>query len=340
MTFFNKKTEVMKIELTPHGRYLLSIGKLKPSRYRFFDEGVIYDTTGSVNIGGTPEHQSDVDNRLVNETPLLKGNPNLSGVTTSINNYQAVDVIIKEQRFNIKDDTINALARPLGTVKSDKINTTAFGIKVYDSQVNSALKYFNSDSSADVNIPQIEIQVAYSASITNSGVNNQFDTTTDYQSDLFDSGEIYNISPEIPIIEILEKNGIDEKENFSVSVFKVFKDLTPALPFQTVVNNTEYTKMRLEKQQKEIVDGMLVEEEELFLNQSVSLIDETELKHYFNLTYDYNILDSEFCRQIGNIPVKNIYLDKKIKCPDLDLPEEEFSIYSTSVLPSDLEDCD
>ena len=33
MTFFNKKTDVIDIELTPYGRYLLSIGKLKPKYY-------------------------------------------------------------------------------------------------------------------------------------------------------------------------------------------------------------------------------------------------------------------------------------------------------------------
>lgn len=31
MAFFNKKTDVMDIELTPYGRYLLSIGRLKPA---------------------------------------------------------------------------------------------------------------------------------------------------------------------------------------------------------------------------------------------------------------------------------------------------------------------
>jgi hypothetical protein len=30
MTFFNKKEDVLKIELTPHGRKLLSMGKMKP----------------------------------------------------------------------------------------------------------------------------------------------------------------------------------------------------------------------------------------------------------------------------------------------------------------------
>jgi hypothetical protein len=342
MTFFNKKTEVMKVELTPYGRYLLSIGKLKPARYKFFDEGVIYDSSGSITHRDQPEHQSDVNNRITNETPLLKGNPNLSGVQTDYNNYQAVDVITKEQRLNVKDDTINVLTRPLGTVKSNGVNTPAFKIKVNESKITSALKFFNSDASTDVNIPQIDIVVAYTASITNSGITNQFDTTIDYQSDEFVSGETFNISPEIPIIEILEKNGMDEKENFSVSVYKVYDPINVLPPFINIpgVNNATYTKMKLENQQKEIVDGMLLDQEEIFLNQQITIIDETELKYYFNLVYDYSILDSEFCRQIGNMPVKNIYLDKKIKCPDLDLPTEEFSIYSTSVLPSDLEDCD
>ena len=46
MTFFNKKEDVFHIELTPHGRYLMSIGKLKPHHYKFFDD----DFLGNNNI--------------------------------------------------------------------------------------------------------------------------------------------------------------------------------------------------------------------------------------------------------------------------------------------------
>ena len=42
MTFFNKKTEVMQIEMTPYGRYLYSIGKFKPHSYEFVDEDILY----------------------------------------------------------------------------------------------------------------------------------------------------------------------------------------------------------------------------------------------------------------------------------------------------------
>jgi hypothetical protein len=43
VTFFNKKEDVFHIELTPYGRYLMSIGKLKPHHYKFFDDDIAYD---------------------------------------------------------------------------------------------------------------------------------------------------------------------------------------------------------------------------------------------------------------------------------------------------------
>ena len=38
MTFFNNKEQVIKFELTPYGRFLMSQGKLKPHSYEFIDD--------------------------------------------------------------------------------------------------------------------------------------------------------------------------------------------------------------------------------------------------------------------------------------------------------------
>ena len=52
MTFFDKKQDVLKIELTPYGRSLLSNGKLMPKYYAFFDDDIVYDitTTGGMRL--------------------------------------------------------------------------------------------------------------------------------------------------------------------------------------------------------------------------------------------------------------------------------------------------
>ena len=43
MKFFNQKEEVIDIQMTLYGKYLLSKGKFKPVYYCFFDDYVLYD---------------------------------------------------------------------------------------------------------------------------------------------------------------------------------------------------------------------------------------------------------------------------------------------------------
>tara|TARA_A100001015_G_scaffold321083_1_gene450028 strand:- start:3532 stop:4479 length:948 start_codon:yes stop_codon:yes gene_type:complete len=49
MSFFNKKEEVLEIQLTQYGKYLLSKGKFKPVFYSFSDDEILYDTAYAEN---------------------------------------------------------------------------------------------------------------------------------------------------------------------------------------------------------------------------------------------------------------------------------------------------
>ena len=91
MTFFNKKTEVMKVELTPLGRYKLSVGRLQPHHYRFFDNNVVYDSEAM----GVSEDQNDADARIRENTPILKQNPNITGVETMISIIETDDITVQ-----------------------------------------------------------------------------------------------------------------------------------------------------------------------------------------------------------------------------------------------------
>ena len=66
-TYFNKKEEVINLELTQYGKYLLSKGKLRPVYYSFFDDDVLYDGAH----GGVAENQNDIVTRI-KDTPNLK----------------------------------------------------------------------------------------------------------------------------------------------------------------------------------------------------------------------------------------------------------------------------
>lgn len=67
MTFFNSKEEVIDIELTPHGKHLLSKGVFKPVYYEFYDDDIIYD----YQYGGLVETQSQINSRI-KESPRTK----------------------------------------------------------------------------------------------------------------------------------------------------------------------------------------------------------------------------------------------------------------------------
>ena len=57
MSFFNKKEEVIDIQLTRYGKVLLSEGNFKPAYYQFFDDDIIYSQK-------SPNYTSELQNEV------------------------------------------------------------------------------------------------------------------------------------------------------------------------------------------------------------------------------------------------------------------------------------
>ena len=68
MLFMNKKEEVLDIQLTPHGRFLLSLGKLKPVYYSFHDSNILYDG----RYAGLSQLTKEIEDRIQHNTPQSK----------------------------------------------------------------------------------------------------------------------------------------------------------------------------------------------------------------------------------------------------------------------------
>ena len=80
-TFFNKKEEVIDLQLTPFGESLMSIGQLKPVYYAFFDDDILYDASGSAGI---TEVQNDVEPRIQDNTLNMKSQAVYSGIESNL----------------------------------------------------------------------------------------------------------------------------------------------------------------------------------------------------------------------------------------------------------------
>ena len=60
MSFFDRKEEVIDLQMTQFGKQLFADGEFKPVYYAFFDDDIIYD----INYTGHTEAQNETSERI------------------------------------------------------------------------------------------------------------------------------------------------------------------------------------------------------------------------------------------------------------------------------------
>lgn len=172
MEFFDKKQEVIDVELTSFGKQLLSRGLFKPVYYAFSDDGVTYDSkwmTGSI----LNESQSSVEPRIQEETPRLKTQYRKTGAEKAhfaggnssygdnlISIYESwVDVILDTNLglYESFAESEKLLENILGTKPVLNNYNPAWNLLSYHGEFSPSLttKYYTNKGVTVPNIPQI-----------------------------------------------------------------------------------------------------------------------------------------------------------------------------------------
>jgi len=228
MEFFNKKEEVLDVELTEYGKYLLSIGQLDPAYYAFFDDDVLYDVSGS----GYTEAQNDIERRIQYDTPQLKILANRTGVETRVGQFLAdlnltnagrqLDPANKVTQFRNQEPFANKgkiNAYPLGNSSIDSKYNPAWQLEVLsEPEISSSARYLQEGGSGRAlveQIPQININVDYEV-FFGDRLNMEKSITGLYE----DTNVYLALNDNYLLLELLENNTNYEKENFSIEVFE------------------------------------------------------------------------------------------------------------------------
>ena len=186
MSFFDKKEEVIDLQLTPYGRHLLSQGKLKPAYYAFLDDDIIYDSAAA----GFTESNHEVKERIINETPSTKAITTMNSVETTINEFH-VEEIQRATNMTIEgyqNEYLNSykplsdlnskfLQDTIGTSDPSKNKAPAWDVINLEGEIVKAARGVNSEvfsinsyvNDIDTptlvqNIPQIEVEIEYNIS--------------------------------------------------------------------------------------------------------------------------------------------------------------------------------
>jgi hypothetical protein len=323
MTFFNKKTEVMQIEMTPYGRYLYSIGKFKPHSYEFVDDDILYRASGSTEV------QEAAHSRIINETPKLKINRAYQDEGARQTERIAIDEKrVLQKKMTQRQNGLSSLGR--SSYSSD--NMPSFQVTMLQGTISGSSKTFETnrtfdgvkaeDISGSVHIPQIDVDIVVETTLKNLLRTNAFEGS-DLSSDTFDDGYYIDISYDSQIIHLKEFNSFYEKENFEIEVFLSASDGT-------------LQPMKMEKAKSFIVNDILIDgepSEEIIENRSNDF-----MEYYFDIEVDRQIDPEELCRVVEKLEINNQFLDEELICPDQ--RTDRFDIYATRVGPEDLEDCD
>ena len=337
MSFFNKKEEVIDLELTPLGELLLAEGAFSPVFYAFFDDDVLYDAAGAAGVG---EEQNDIEERIQTNTPALKTQYLFHGVETSVTALVALNrlaayfdpnVIENEQTFfppSIDGDF--SLIEPLGSMELGSENAPSWDIRVLKGELSGAINHMTSSAVGGENsevrrIPQLDFDFTYKVAIGYSGDIRPEDRQEQVIGQTYGDGTYLFLPGGIPelIFSVDEKNASSDTE-YDIEVFEVVSDITGINSKNRLVPKSFPGKIPT------IVNDILLDEEQI----ATMLRDERPptpdmAPYYFNIDTDLEIPEEQICELIRSLKTRGVEVDDiPYDCPDV-LAVGRFNIYDT-----------
>jgi len=348
MSFFDKKEETLDLKLTPYGRYLLSVGKLMPKYYAFLDDEVIYD---SDCVYYANESNHEVKERIINETPSLKPLITFNSVESTIGDSfvspedKILDIQMQEGKISLEEIASNAtnnyknladfntkfLQYTIGTCDSLKTKSPSWNIINFSGEITNAANTIESTvngmlastykndidtPSINLNIPQIDVAVAYEltvGSIQDAEHNQYMESLSSAEivpPQVYPNGTYLKIKENQLLSRILEDNGFEFNEAFDIQVFTN----NPG-----AVNNT-WKKLKFANKPNNIVKDILMDlEDEIEFNPLE--VTEDIVEYYFDLRVDEEIPLRDICKNASNLEgfEKELYelgIDIDVDCKD------------------------
>lgn len=362
MEFFNKKEEVLDIQLTQFGKNLLSMGKFKPSYYAFFDDEIVYDS----EYAGFYEEVGDAQDRIKNETPNTKVQYVYYGVET---NFQKAKKLLRKdkeplaQELQATPDKHYALSAPLGNSLLSSEYAPSWNVQFLDGETTGQVHY-KTGSHPTLRIPQLEISpITYKTypqevkkqedgtlpSAGNTSVNNPIrplaandlsrgseGSDLNFSVTRFSDGSFIRTEADTFIISVDEENAPLLRKNFDIEVF--VEEIDPD------TGQEVYTQLFFDKK-KEMIDenNVLLDPDPNDMGVRGSLLDTSFVNHFFHIYVDDEINKDLLCKLVPRKEREISFPPNFLDCDDLDrvddtLVVDNTDLYDSDVDPSDIDD--
>ena len=324
MTFFNKKEEILELKLSSYGKQKLAAGTFKPVYYAFFDDDVLYDGARA----GISEDNNDIEPRIQENSPSLRVQTNFTDLEKKVKRQthneineifhesNVTDYIKEPSVFKDYDGLRNVL--PLGKSQLGNPRVAAWRLEFLNGEFYSSNSNINEPNLKPIiNIPQIDSEMLVRPVL----VDKDFKGVTDPETDKFiyenmDSSQFIRLLDDYILLDIEENNVDLLNDSFSMEVYEI----------TTNADNEEILIPKMFKKQiVKVVDGILLDQEEIDAQISKIGINETFAEYYFNITFDDKIDGKTISEKIaprekrGNIFDSNIAYEEFKQTPGAEL---------------------
>ena len=306
MTFFNKQEEVLDIELTQHGKYLLSLGKFKPAYYEFFDDDIIYDVGYS---GEQQELQRDIQDRIKQSArphtqyTFVSSEEDIKKQKQQVRSNNQGSFTDTYVPFNVKQRVLNL---PLASSELGQQKTAAWYIRSRKGQISNTITFITG-SYCNIKIPRLTLKdveykiavatdvedIAYVPADTNDTITETSFKPTSNLNDLssrFKDNTFLQIQEDYILLDLQEINSLMTQENFEIELYEVENTLVRG-------ENVEVLKqLYFNKKQEAVVDNLLLDTDAEISDYKPNAAEMAET--YFIIQTDKEIDPNVLCQNL------------------------------------------
>lgn len=333
MTFFNKNEEILEIKLTSYGKQKLASGKFKPVYYAFFDDDILYDGARA----GITEDNNDIEPRIQENTPSVRVQTSFTDLekrvmlqTHDVQNevYHESNVTdLKNDPSVFQDYDGLRSVLPLGNSQLGnqyaaawKVDFLESGFKSYRTTTRDATLSCSAPyrcQKPDINIPQINSDLTVQPVLVDKDFVGIVDPVTGrYASTNPDTEQFIRLTKDFILLDVEEYNVDLLNDSFSVEVYEVVSGS----------EGEEILEPKMFRKEIEyIVDGILLDKEEVDKQITGGEIDNNFVEFFFDVSVDDAIDNKTKFEKIvsretrGNIFDNNVGYDEYVQTPGSEL---------------------
>jgi len=338
----DKKEQVFDLEITPHGKYLLSTGEFKPVYYGFYDDNVLYDG----EYAGITEAQSQIQQRIKEETVYL------GTLTRQDSADDAVDTEVTNTEGTndyFGTDFLPSLYQPQKTVLRNELGDAylegdtnvapAWKAVAMSGRINTITE---KDTRNNIDVPQINITMSYTLETEEFDVTSTFDRESVNSfvmtSKLFADGKVVSLKGDNLMVYLEENNTALLTENFDIEVFEIDEgavssehgiNITPGQPSDAFLR--KYFLRDYERVEGGLYTPQAVNNEVVAMNATYTT---GSARYYFDLRTDQQINAATACKSAELFNRNSYYIDLDFECEDVLDPETGYvDIYGVVTEP-------